>query len=53
MKRTLAIALSTLIFASVGTVTQASAHEKAHTQTQKHTQQCVGPVGFCTPYFGS
>jgi hypothetical protein len=49
MKSKLLIALSLIVLASAGAVTQASAKESTHTKTQ----QCVGPAGFCTPYFGS
>ncbi|AIP37386.1 hypothetical protein DR64_6222 [Paraburkholderia xenovorans LB400] len=49
MKRKLSIILSLIVLASAGVVTQASAKEHVHTSTQ----QCVGPAGFCTPYFGS
>ena len=49
MKRKLSMVFSLILLASAGFVTQASAKEHAHTSTQ----QCVGPAGFCTPYFGS
>lgn len=49
MKRNLLLILSTIVLATAGSIAQASTHQKAHTQTQ----QCVGPAGFCTPYFGS
>ncbi|QQC66465.1 hypothetical protein [Paraburkholderia ginsengisoli] len=49
MKSKLLIALSLIVLASAGAVTQASAKESMHTKTQ----QCVGPAGYCTPYFGS
>ncbi|EIF34618.1 hypothetical protein BCh11DRAFT_02424 [Burkholderia sp. Ch1-1] len=49
MKRKLSIILSLIVLASAGVVTQASAKEHVHASTQ----QCVGPAGFCTPYFGS
>jgi hypothetical protein len=49
MKSKLSIILSLIVLSSAGFATQASAKEHMHT----NTQQCVGPAGFCTPYFGS
>ncbi|REG52272.1 hypothetical protein B0G80_8815 [Paraburkholderia sp. BL6669N2] len=49
MKSKLSIILSLIVLASAGFATQVSAKEHVHT----NTQQCVGPAGFCTPYFGS
>ncbi|NYH15689.1 hypothetical protein [Paraburkholderia bryophila] len=49
MKAKFFIVLALIFAASAGVMTQASAKEVAHTKTQ----QCVGPAGYCTPYFGS
>jgi hypothetical protein len=49
MKSKFLTILALIILASAGAVTQASAKENTHARTQ----QCVGPAGFCTPYFGS
>ncbi|CAD6557494.1 hypothetical protein [Paraburkholderia metrosideri] len=49
MKSKLITIIALAFLASAGVVTQASAKEHKPT----HTQQCVGPAGFCTPYFGS
>lgn len=49
MKSKLLAIIALAFFASGGVVTQASAKE----HKPMSTQQCVGPAGFCTPYFGS
>ncbi|RAS35520.1 hypothetical protein BX591_105239 [Paraburkholderia bryophila] len=49
MKNKFLIALALVVAASASVMTPASAKEVAHTKTQ----QCVGPAGYCTPYFGS
>jgi hypothetical protein len=50
MKSKLLTIIALALLASAGAVTQASAKEHKPMNTQ---QQCVGPAGFCTPYFGS
>lgn len=49
MKLKLLTFIAMALFASVGVATQASAKE----HKPANTQQCVGPAGYCTPYFGS
>ena len=49
MKSRLLAIIAMALLASAGVVTQASAKE----HKPVNTQQCVGPAGFCTPYFGS
>lgn len=49
MKSKLLMIVALALLASAGAVTQASAKE----HKSANTQQCVGPAGYCTPYFGS
>jgi hypothetical protein len=49
MKSRLIAIIAMAFLASAGVVTQASAKE----HKPANSQQCVGPAGFCIPYFGS